>query len=331
MTGFLSSQSVRAGASAKAILVGEHAAVFGYPALAVALPDVGLDVELLAPESQQSLPQTWSEAFEMYVRGEKVELSEQQRGKLVEALSRALNHTGADFSLDDFRPQPINIDSQIPLGAGMGGSAALSTALVRLVDNVRGRTSNDLATRANEIDCVFHGVASGLDTAAIAAGGTVIEFARNKGAKAVYHKTGFWVVLVDSGERAATFDMVEKIKISRELSQSHVDTLMQTLGDISERARTHLEMGDVLSLGRELDAAHIALARLGVSTEKLDGLVSALRKAGAAGAKLTGAGGGGVVLGLFSDDPVSHLQELSKLGQVYYSKIATKHQPVMSL
>lgn len=322
MSFFLSQKTVSSSACAKAILIGEHAAVYGFPALAVGLPDVRLHVEIAAPQLEKVLPERWEDAFEVEVRGQKTVLSAAQRQKLAASLATCIFQNGGEFTLQDFRPQPIRIRSEIPLGAGMGGSAALSTALVRLIDRLRSREPIDLATRANLVDSVFHGVASGLDTAAIAGDGTVVEFVRNRGAIEIYHPTPFWLVLVDSGTRAATSEMVGKVAELRRKRPAMVDEVMEQIGEIAAETRRDIENGRISETGRNLNKAHELLSQLGVSTPELDAIVEGLRNSGAAGAKLTGGGGGGVVLALFDHDPVNELLSLAQFGQVFYTRVS---------
>jgi mevalonate kinase len=74
--------------------------------------------------------------------------------------------------------------------------------------------------------------------------------------------------------------------------------ILALLGRLSDDAAAALAKGDVDGLGRIMDAAHGLLAALRVSSPELETLVHTARAAGAVGAKLTGAGGGGAVIAL---------------------------------
>src|SRR5438105_862562 len=73
------------------------------------------------------------------------------------------------------------------------------------------------------------------------------------------------------------------------------DTRLAELGALTDTGTAALVAGDLAALGSAMDRAHATLAGLGVSTPQLDSLCEAARAAGAYGAKLTGAGGGGAV------------------------------------
>lgn len=326
MKTFLTDRAVRASASAKAILIGEHAAVYGFPALAVGLPDIRLHVELPSPQLEKNLPSSWEDAFELSVRGKQENPSYSQRQKLVASFSTCILQNNGEVSLHDFRPQPIRIRSEIPLAAGMGGSAALSTAFVRLVDALRGRESRNVALRANEVDSVFHGVASGLDTAAVAADGNVIEFKKGVEPVSLVHPKTFWLALVDSGTRSQTSDMVAGVAALRRKRPTEIDSILNELGTLTQTTRGKLETGDIQGVGQCLNTSHELLRRLEVSNDRLDKVTKVLRSNGAVGAKLTGAGGGGVVLGIFAADPADKLAEISQYGEVYTTCIAATRE-----
>jgi mevalonate kinase len=81
-----------------------------------------------------------------------------------------------------------------------------------------------------------------------------------------------------------------------------IDPLLARLGELSRGGRRDLESADLPRLGARFDEAHAILRELGVSCPELEDKVSALRAAGALGAKLTGAGGGGAAIGLARDE-----------------------------
>lgn len=301
---------VTARASGKAILLGEHAVVYGYPAVAVALRDVTLTVHVEDnPAHPAPAPRTWNDAWHVEVCGEVSPLPFAQRARLTEAFERAARLVDPAGALSAITPRPVKLRSDIPLGAGMGGSAAVSTALVRLVASWTGRSLDARTTAhlANEVDCLFHGTASGLDAAAVAADGGIILFTRAEGPRPLACPREFWLALVDTGTRALTSDMVALVARAALDPTTGARGRLEHLGALSRAGGEALVRGDLVTLGKALDDAHETLGVIGVSTPSLDDTVVGLRKAGALGAKLTGAGGGGLTLGLF-DHPPTHLE-----------------------
>ncbi len=94
--------------------------------------------------------------------------------------------------------------------------------------------------------------------------------------------------------------MVERV--AQVTAASPDDTRLRELGALTDAGASALLARDLVLLGHAMDRAHAVLAGLGVSTPQLDALCAAARAAGAHGAKLTGAGGGGAVIALAPQD-----------------------------
>ncbi|NBO38986.1 mevalonate kinase [bacterium] len=301
----LASPGTSGRACGKAILIGEHSAVDGHPALALPLHSQSLEIFFGEKLNSGKGYQGWLNAWVLMMGETCVQLPTPERERLSASLQLAVQLIcGNEFSLEQFEPQTIQIHSQLPLGAGMGGSAALSAALLRAVAAARGveKNSSEIASLANHLDGVFHGRASGLDAATVVAEG-VIRFQKGYGAVPVRNQTPFWLLLVDTHERTPTRLMVEQVAQLRKADPPRVEASFIKLASLASLGEQALACGQLLELGKCLNQAHKALQNLGVSTKRLDACVEDLRTAGAFGAKLTGGGGGGLALALFASQP----------------------------
>jgi mevalonate kinase len=306
-------------ACGKTILVGEHAVVHGYPAIALPLRAQSLSVTfgdvLERGVGASAARDAWRNVWTLSMSGRLVQLPESERDRLTHSLELGLSlvagEAGGKLSLDEFLPQRIEIESHLPLGAGMGGSAALSAALLRALAQAfkKNWSEQELAHHANTLDGFFHGRASGLDAATVVSNG-IIKFRKDSGIQSLQNARSFWIFLVDTRERTPTRDMVERVGQLRSERKEFVDEQFVRLGECAARVEDCLTTGQLLELGEWLNAAHGALRNLRVSTEKLDSCVSALRQAGALGAKLTGGGGGGLALGVFASRPSASVTEV---------------------
>jgi mevalonate kinase len=106
-----------------------------------------------------------------------------------------------------------------------------------------------------------------------------------------------WVVAI-AGPRLNTRKNVMALRQRFEEAPQQIQPVFQHIGDLVEAGVSALEGGRLEELGRLMNENQIALARLGLSSEALDGLCARLWARGAWGAKLTGAGGGGAVVAL---------------------------------
>ncbi|MCA1814652.1 MAG: mevalonate kinase [Halobacteriales archaeon] len=285
-----------ASAPGKAILLGEHAVVYGEPAIAVAL-------------DLRTYVTTVPRPGGITVHGEPLQ------DKLFPHLRKAVEMTGA-------RDVELRIESELPSSAGLGSSAALSCAALGALLRSRGHDvrASEVARLAFDIELATQeGRASPTDTTTSAAGGGVLvdsapgpgllwSFERN-GKRWHLHRVPvpeLTLVVGMSGQRGRTSEQVARV--AQVVQRDGLGTVRE-LGDIARAGAKALAAKDQEELGRLMDRAHAGLRTLGVSTPRLDELVQAAR-AHSYGAKLTGAGGGGSIIALTREpERVVHVLE----------------------
>lgn len=207
----------------------------------------------------------------------------------------------------------LEVDASLPAGAGLGSSAALAVSLARAVAEAAGHALSDdtLFDVAMAAERVFHGQPSGLDHAAAIRGG-VFTFLRPGGAAAGAAPVispltvgGPFTLLIAQVEAGAdTGRMVAGVAERRSAAPTVVLPILDAIGGIVREATAVIAAGDAARLGLLMDLNHGLLSALGVSTSTLDAACWAARDAGALGAKLTGAGGGGCLVAVV--DPSRH-------------------------
>ncbi|PSQ48317.1 mevalonate kinase [Halobacteriales archaeon SW_12_67_38] len=189
----------------------------------------------------------------------------------------------------------VDIESAIPLGAGLGSSAAVAVAGIDAATRELGveLPPEELAERAYRVEHdVQEGEASRADTFCSAMGGAVRvagEDCRRLDAPALPFVIGY------DGGAGDTGALVAGVRELREEYGFAADTV-SAIGDLVRQGERALDANDRDELGRLMDVNHGLLSALGVSSRSLDAMVWAAREAGARGAKLTGAGGGGCVV-----------------------------------
>ena len=319
--------NIEQSACGKTILLGEHAAVYGYNALAIALTDVRLNVNLHLMPSH-SVNSNNSVLWNFSSEGVELPIDDYRENQLHKALQTTYEVCNVPPELRNLIFK-IEVKSQIPLGGGMGGSAALSVALVRSMivllngNNLFYFNSLDIAAKANKVDAVFHGVASGLDVAAVCHEGA-ISFERGLPVRSLKVGKCFWLLLIDSGQRISTEEMVDRVKQMQKNNELLHKQCMDKLGEFALHGIQALENGDLQFLGNCMTQAHAVLKSCQVSTAKLDSLCVDLLNCGALGAKLTGGGGGGLVLGLFEKSPEENISYLKSLGPLYTTFVSAE-------
>jgi mevalonate kinase len=203
----------------------------------------------------------------------------------------------------------ISVESEIPLGAGLGSSAAVTVAGIDAATRELGHTlsAEAVADRAYRAESnVQDGQASRADTFCSAVGGAVrVEGDDCRGIEA----PDLPIVVGFDGGAGDTGELVAGVRALKEEYGFAADTVA-TIGDIVRTGERILDPDPddpaanldaaerIEELGRLMDFNHGLLESLGVSSRSLDSMVWAAREAGAHGAKLTGAGGGGCIAAL---------------------------------
>jgi mevalonate kinase len=193
----------------------------------------------------------------------------------------------------------VEAESDLPAGGGLGSSAALGVAIARAVLGLRGRpaTSARVLSAAGAWERVFHGNPSGIDTAAAAGGGCFL-FSRGRGAAPLAPRDGLRLCVGWSGASSSTREMVEGVGRLFARKPELKERSVAGIAALVENAALAIQVGDLAALGRLMDLNQMLLAGLFVSTEAIEWMCALAREAGALGAKLTGAGGGGSVIAL---------------------------------
>lgn len=261
----------------KIILVGEHAVVHGHAAIAAGI-SAGVAAEATPGAGRLSVP-AWS-----------LEAATDDGTPVGRALAAVLDRF-------DARAFDFTATAGIPSRSGVGSSAALAVALARAAAAATSRDDAALiAAAVSDAESVFHGTPSGIDAAA-ATTGAVGRFTRTDGWRRIPVLQSMTICVGLSGRPRDTHAQVAAVARLRERLAA-ADGVLELMGRLAGDAEVALARGDVDGLGRIFDTAHGLLAAIRVSSPELDALVHAARAAGAVGAKLTGAGGGGAVIAL---------------------------------
>jgi mevalonate kinase len=284
--------AVAAYAPGKIILFGEHAVVYGRPAIAVPVNQVR------AKASVTANPLGTPGQVRIVARdiGLESNLSDLPADH---PLALAIEGVTRQLGIERLPALRLQISSTIPIAAGLGSGAAVSAAISRALSAFLGHPLADdkVSHIAYQVDQKYHGTPSGIDNTVIAYAQPVF-FIRGQPFIRLRTAQPFTIIIGNTGVSSSTAAVVGDVHQRWQAGPLAYERLFDEIGSISRQARTLIESGPVAELGPLMTRNHALLQELGVSSTELDRLTAAALEAGAVGAKLCGGGRGGNMIAL---------------------------------
>ena len=268
-------------AHSKIILIGEHAVVYGYPAISLPLLEVEVTCRVVPAATPWRLFEEDTLSMAVYASLEYLNIRE--------ACIRC------------------QIDSAIPEKRGMGSSAAISIAAIRAVfDYYQAELPHDvLEILVNRAEMIAHMNPSGLDVKTCLSD-QPIRFIKNVGFEELAMDLSAYLVIADTGVYGHTREAIQVV----ESKGKEALPFLYALGELTQQAEEAIKAKDAVKLGEILTKAHGNLKEIGVSSLEADALVETALEHGALGAKMSGGGLGGCIIALVAN--VSQAQELAE-------------------
>lgn len=281
----------RASAPGKIILLGEHAVVYGRPAIAVPVTHVQATATVMPGRSNVGIVINAEDLGRRYLL---------DAAPKNDALAHTVNTVLAYLGVEQPDAQ-VTIESTIPIASGLGSGAAVATAIVRALARYldESLTDAEVSELVYETETLLHGSPSGIDN-------TVVAYARPiwfvKGEEPAQITVGdeFAFLIANTGISSPTKITVGDVRDGWEANPDRYEALFDQIGDIVRQGRQALRDGDVETLGDLMVANQDVLREIDVSSKEIEQLVRAALDAGAYGAKLSGGGRGGNVVVLAS-------------------------------
>jgi mevalonate kinase len=284
--------AISATAPGKVILFGEHAVVYGRPAIAIPVTQVKAKAIVTAnPRGAQG---------EVRLQAPDVGLDAMLEDlDPAQPLVAAILETASAVKVKRLPACTVKITSTIPVAAGMGSGAAVSVAVIRAVSAFLGHPLPDekVSALAFEVEKIYHGTPSGIDNTVVTYARPVY-FVKGQPVETLKVRRPFTLVIGDTGISSPTGAAVGDVRKAWQAGKTQYEAYFDSIGAMTQSARQAIESGGVELLGPLMDANHGVLRKVGVSCDELDTLVIAARRAGAWGAKLCGGGRGGNMIAL---------------------------------
>jgi mevalonate kinase len=280
----------------KTILFGEHFVVYGLPSIVSALGAyTTADVKVVKGNG-------WTVNDQ---RPATPDYKEQKHTEAMQSIANVINHLKVDVENQRLE---ISFAGDLIAASGVGASAAQATSLARALSDTFNLNLDDekINEAAYEGEKAYHGTPSGIDNTASTYGG-LIWFVRNLSAgkntmDRLQSPRKMYIVIANSGITASTIEVVADVRRLKEKNPKKIEKIFGEYRKLAEAARKALVKGDIATIGDLMIQNHKMLQQITVSGKVNDELVEIALENGAVGAKLTGTGRGGLVIGLVENE-----------------------------
>ncbi|MDA8952785.1 hydroxymethylglutaryl-CoA reductase, degradative [Pseudomonadales bacterium] len=280
----------RQAACGKIILLGEHAVVYGRPAIALPIP---LAVEAAIRKGGDGI----NVVIPRWGVEQKVRVT---NPGFTGIIAQMLEQLGLDEE-----NMTIEVFPHIPRAMGLGGSSALAVAIIRAIDHAYKLGLNDgrINELAFECEKAAHGTPSGVDNTVATYGSPLYYQRRDEQPLFSTVKLGqpLELVIGMTGKESLTADTVARVRASWQKYPERYETIFDQIGHLTMSASEAVKSGQLNELGELMNLCHGYLNALQLSTPELEEMIHVARQNGAVGAKLTGGGGGGSMIALCPD------------------------------
>lgn len=277
-------------APAKIILAGEHAVVYGAPAIAVPLP------ELRATAYARRTTDTLSvSAVDLQ---ERIIFEKQVNSDNPHPLQVLMQLAVQRLDISDPTGE-IVLRSDIPIASGLGSGASASAATVKAIAALYRQefTLEEIDGLVYQVEKVYHGTPSGIDNTVVVYEKPVY-FAKGEKPEIIQISDSFHFIVADTGHASPTRTAVRGVRRLAENEPARVNAIFERIGHVATDVKLSLERGNQIRLGSLMTQNHRLLQQLEVSSPELDRLIEASLTSGALGAKLCGGGLGGNMIAL---------------------------------
>jgi len=314
---------VTASAPGKAVLFGEHAVVYGKPAIAMALSKrAQVKVTGRLDKKIQVNIRDLGIKGHINLKENTVTSNSPEKGILKYVLNSVKSvHQGSGLD--------ICIDVNVPIGGGLGSSAAVTVALIAAVSkyNNMDLKKKEIARLAHKVELEVQNYASPLDTIISTYGGLIyLKDAKKIISLDINHDIPVVIGFTDSGGNTMcstdTGKLVGAVKIRKESYPEIINPVIDSIEALTIEAKEAILNNDKKRIGELMNINHGLLDALGVNTLELSNMVYTARGAGASGSKITGAGGGGSIISFCPEGTEEVIDALKKIENAFKADIS---------
>ncbi len=287
-------RSVISIAPGKSILFGEHAVVYGFPAIAMA---ISVNSECRINEIEENKIKIILYNYDQVFEANNIKTLSQKFSSKYNQISECFYNFQKDYGVQ-IENVEIKIISNLFPSAGLGSSASIAVSLINALNcyyelNLKKEEINSLAY---ELEKIVHGSPSGIDNT-ICTFGNAIYFENGK-FDYVKIPQEFLFLITYTNIEHNTKEAINRIRHLKEINSKQTEQFLKQIGKITKKAKVELTRNNIQEIGKLMNLNQKYLSNLQVSNEQISEIINISLKNGAFGSKLTGAGLGGCVITL---------------------------------
>ena len=279
----------KASAPGKVILFGEHFVVYGVKAILCAIDKrITVTAEKI-PEDVISIKSTVGNL--KVVKNKPIDEIDAPLRPFYYLANKIIKKYEYDSGIQ------ITVDSEIPLGVGLGSSSACCVASAAAISGEFNKIPKDeILQLAIDAEKTIFPNTSGADCTVCTYGG-IMQYDKQNGHLKLDYKPNFHLVIANSKIEHSTKEVVSKVKQFKEKNEERFSQMCKEESDLIDGVFTSLEINDLEKIGTAIIKNQEYLEFIGVSNEKLREMIK-LANESSFGSKITGAGGGGCIISL---------------------------------
>ncbi|NNM35815.1 MAG: mevalonate kinase [Nitrosopumilus sp.] len=277
----------KASAPGKVILFGEHFVVYGVKAILCA---INKRITVTAEKIEENKISIKSNIGDLVLEPNKI-ISE------INSPLKPFYYLADKMIKDQNIGIKIEVESDIPLGVGLGSSSACCVAAAAAISRLFSNTSNEeILELAIEAEKTIFENTSGADCTVCTYGG-IMEYDKENGFNKIESEPNFHLVIANSKIEHSTKTVVENVKQFKENNEKIFSVLCDKESELVDDVLKLLKENDIKEIGNKINKNQEYLETIGISNDKLRNMIK-IGQNGSFGAKITGAGGGGCIFAL---------------------------------
>lgn len=295
----------------KSILFGEHAVVYGYPAIATA---ISIKSYCQIEQFDQGKIIIHLRNYGTFFEAPNLEILRSQIPSKYQQFCAGLQHFKEHYDIET-KNILINIESDLFPGAGLGSSASISVAMIFALNSYfqLNLEKNQINKIAYELEKIIHGTPSGIDNTVCTYGNAI--FFQQGDFEFIDIKDDIPLLVTYTNVEHNTKEAIGRIRDLKTKNPNKTEKLFKKIEELTNQAKEELEKGNIRRLGELMNKNQNYLTKLQISNKEINEVVRTANDNGAFGSKLTGAGLGGCVISIGQKEKLERIAlKLEKKG-----------------